>query len=150
MSRFQVFLALGFVSFFAIGCGGQAEQDMRLKVGTVDVLRVLEQRPETLTIKLEWASQAGSTYLAMSEVADQAEALTLRKQIEESGKVWRNRMDEYMENSIKLIERETAGLARERDLDIVVVHNSLTETVKYVDGEDLSTDISLKLQNLDD
>ena len=49
-----------------------------MKVGTVDVMRVMEERPETMDIRLEWANQAGNTYLEISQVQDQAQAEALK------------------------------------------------------------------------
>ena len=106
----------------------------------------MEERPETVDIRLEWASQAGSTYMEISEVKDQAEAKALSDEIDRRSQAWQRRMDGFMEESILLVEKEAAVLARERGLDIVLVDNPLTETLKYREGEDLTLDVSLKLQ----
>ena len=37
-------------------------------------------------------------------------------------------------------------VAKEKGLDMVVVQNPLTKTVRYTDGEDLTLDVSLELQ----
>lgn len=146
-ARWAGFATLGFLCCFLAGCGPSSEESTaKLKVGTVDVIRVMEERPETVDIRLEWASQAGSTYMEISEVQDEAEAQALKAEIDRRSQAWQRRMDGFMEESIQLVEKETALIARERGLDIVVVDNPLTETLKYREGEDLTLDVSLKLQ----
>ena len=117
-----------------------------MKVGTVDVMRIMEERPETMDIRLEWANQAGNTYLEISQVQDQAQAEALKKEIAKRSEAWQKRMDEFMEESIQLVESETQKVAKEKGLDMVVVQNPLTKTVRYTDGEDLTLDVSLELQ----
>ena len=126
------------------GCGDGTPR--KLTVGTVDVMRVMEERPETRAIRLEWSSQAGDTYMRLSDVQDSAEAMALQKEIEERSAEWQKRVDAFMEESIQLVEASAAEIAKERGIDLVVVDNPLTQTVKYREGEDITTDISLLLQ----
>jgi uncharacterized membrane-anchored protein len=129
-----------------IGCSPQGERG-KLKVATVDIMRVMEERPETRTIRLDWASQAGDTYMRIGDVQDSAEATALEDEIAKSSTEWQKRMDDFMEESIELVQSETAIIAKERGIDIVIVDNPLTKTVRYRDGEDLTLDVSLKLQS---
>ena len=85
--------------------------------------------------------------MKISNVKSEEEAETLRKQIEKRSADWQKRVDAFMEDSIKKVEKSTAEIARERGLDIVVVDNPLTRTVKYRDGEDITLDVSVKIQN---
>lgn len=130
---------------FAGGCGPQ--EPSKLKVATVDIVRIMEERPETRKIRLEWARQAGDTYVRLAETADSAEALALQQEIQKRSEEWQRRMDNFMDESVNLVEKEAAALAKEHNLDIVVVDNPMTKTVRYSDGEDLTLDISFKLQN---
>ncbi|MFA7480975.1 MAG: hypothetical protein WC314_10770 [Vulcanimicrobiota bacterium] len=139
-------LLLGLAALSLAGCNSNEGQPAKLKVGTVDVLRVMEGRRETMDIRLEWANQAGEAYLQLSDVRDQAEALALRKEIERRSEVWQKRMDAFMEESINLVEKEASSIARDKGLDIVVVENILTKNVRFTDGEDLTLDVSLRLQ----
>lgn len=141
-------VALGLLGFVLSGCnsGADGETSAHMKVGTVDVMRVMEERPETMDIRLEWANQAGNTYLEISQVQDQAQAEALKKDIAKRAEVWQKRMDDFMEESVNLIESETQKVAKEKGLDMVVVQNPLTKTVRYTDGEDLTLDVSLELQ----
>lgn len=139
-------MLLGLAALSLAGCNSNEGQPAKLKVGTVDVLRVMEGRRETMDIRLEWANQAGEAYLQLSDVRDQAEALALRKEIERRSEVWQKRMDAFMEESINLVEKEASSIARDKGLDIVVVENILTKNVRFTDGEDLTLDVSLRLQ----
>jgi len=139
-------LLLGLAALSLAGCNSNEGQPAKLKVGTVDVLRVMEGRRETMDIRLEWANQAGEAYLQLSDVRDQVEALALRKEIERRSEVWQKRMDAFMEESINLVEKEASSIARDKGLDIVVVENILTKNVRFTDGEDLTLDVSLRLQ----
>ena len=45
------------------------------------------------------------------------------------------------------VEVQAEKLAREKGIDVVLVDNNLTKTLKYSDGEDLTTEILIRLQN---
>ncbi len=148
MSRAKaIVLALGAACSLLAGCDNADKEPQKLKVATVDIMRVMEERPETVAIRLDWASQRGDTAMKISNVKSEEEAETLRKQIEKRSADWQKRVDAFMEDSIKKVEKSTAEIARERGLDIVVVDNPLTRTVKYRDGEDITLDVSVKIQN---
>lgn len=140
-------MALGVACALTVGCGGADKEPQKLKVATVDIMRVMEERPETVAIRLDWASQRGDTAMKISNVKSEEEAEALRKQIERRSEDWQKRVDAFMEDSIKKVEKSTAEIAKERGLDIVVVDNPLTHTVKYRDGEDITLDVSVKIQN---
>ena len=128
---------IGIALLVLCGCESDSKASSKLNVGTVDIIRVMEERPQTIDIRLDWASQAGSTYLELSQVEDQAEAHNLQQEIQKRSEQWQRRMDEFMEESIRLVEKEAVSLAHERNLDLVLVDNPLTETIRYHDGEDL-------------
>jgi uncharacterized protein YigE (DUF2233 family) len=144
LSRFYALLGL---ALLLAGCASQNANPGKLKVGTVDVMRVMEGRPETVDIRLEWANQAGETYLEISEVSDQAEAMALQREIAKRSEAWQKRMDLFVRESIDMIELEATTIAKEKGLDIVLVDNPLTKTIRYREGEDLTLDVSLELQN---
>lgn len=131
------------------GCDNQpvdGEKIAPLRLGTVDVMRVMEEKPETVQIRLEWSEQAGKTYTELSNVKDKAEYDALQQQIAEHSTAWQKRMDVFMEKSIAEVEIEAEKLAREKKLDIILVDNPLTKTLRYRDGQDLTTDILIRLQ----
>lgn len=132
------------------GCQTPAKEGEKigaLRLGTVDVMRVMEEKPETVQIKLDWATQAGETYTQLANAKDRAEYSELQKQIAKQSEAWQKRMDEFMEKSISQIEVEAEKLAREKNIDVVLVDNTLTRTLKYSAGEDLTTEILIRLQN---
>lgn len=148
MRTFTLTILLGSVLVVA-GCQSapkEGEKISALKIGTVDVMRVMEETPETVQIRLDWKTQAGDTYLALNNVKNQQEYEVLQQQITAHSEAWQERMNTYMEKSIAEVESEAATLAEERRLDLVVVDNPLTETLKYHSGEDLTLDILLRLQ----
>lgn len=132
------------------GCEKQpaeGEKIAPLRLGTVDVMRVMEEKPETVQIKLDWAEQAGRTYSELSKVENKAQYDALQKQIAEHSAAWQKRMDTFMEKSIAEVEIEAEKLAREKNIDVVLVDNPMTKTLRYHDGQDLTTDILIRLQN---
>lgn len=140
------------LTFLTIGCGPTATGDSqpigRLRLGTVDIMRVMEEKPETVQIKLEWAHQAGQTYTALAKnVDDPVKYAELQKQIAKQSGDWQKKMDSFMEKSISEIETEAQKLAREKNLDLVLVDNTLTQILKYHEGVDLTTDILFRLQS---
>lgn len=125
----------------------EGEKIAPLKLGRVDVMRVMEERPETVQIRLDWSYLAGKNYNDMANVKGQAEYEELQKQIAKQSEEWQKRMDTFMEKSIAEVEVEAEKVAREQGLDLIVVDNPLTKTLKYCSGPDLSTDILIRLQN---
>ena len=145
----QAIVLLGLLTSLS-GCSGEPPEGQSvgaLKLGTVDVIRVMEEKPETVQIKLDWATQAGRTYTDLANVKDKVAYEALQKQIAEQSQTWQKRMNDFMEKSIAEVEIEAEKLARERGLDIIVVDNTLTKTLKYNNGQDLTTDILIRLQN---
>ncbi len=139
-------------ALFAVLAGCQSTtpesgQVSALRLGSVDIMRVMEEKPETVQIKLDWATQAGRTYTELANVKDKAAYDELQKQIAQQSQAWQKRMDEFVEKSVAEVEIEAEKLARERGLDIIVVDNTLTKTLKYTNGQDLTTDILIRLQN---
>lgn len=135
-------------SGFITGCNSGPEEDgAKLKIGTVDIIRVMEERPETMAIRLDWSQQAGNAYLEISGVSDMKEARALEQEIAKRSKVWEERMDAFMEESVALVETEAEKLAKERGLDLVLVDNPMADSIQYREGEDLTLDVSLKLQS---
>ena len=74
-------LTLGVIILATSSCSQGDSQKRPLKVGTVDVLRVMEGRPETMDIRLDWTTQAGSTYLELANVTDEKQAEALKVEI---------------------------------------------------------------------
>lgn len=118
-----------------------------LRLGTVDVMRVMEERPETVQVRLDWATLAARNYTDITDVKDKAEYEALQKQIAEQSEQWQKRMDAFMEKSITEVEMEAEKLAREKGLDVILVDNPLTKPLKYAQGEDLTVDILFRIQS---
>lgn len=136
------------LTFLVSGCGStEVSKDSELSIGTVDVMRVMEERPETVQIKLEWAAQAGSTYLEMTELTNQDEQAALQSKVARSSEQWRQRMAKFVADSVKEVEAAGAAVAKERNLDIVLVDNPLTRPIKYLEGDDITLDVMLKIQS---
>ncbi len=147
-ARHQLVIALSLL--VVCGCQPAAQEGQRvapLKLGKVDVMRVMEERPETTEIRLDWATLAGKNYNELSKAKNQVEYQELQKQIAKQDEAWQKRMDTFMEKSIAEVEVEAEKVAREQGLDMIVVENPLTKTLKYCDGPDLSTDILIRLQS---
>ena len=138
---------MGLAVLASLGCGCGGNDDGKLKVATVDIVRVMEERPETRQFKMEWARQAGDTYIKLSDVGDKSEALALQQEIQKQSEEWQKRTNAFMDESVKLVQKQAAALAKERGVDLVVVDNPMTHTVTYSDGDDLTLDINFKLQN---
>lgn len=143
-------LAAILVGLALLGSGCQESGDPnKLRIGTVDVMRVMEERPETIHIRLDWAAQAGNTYLAMSKVGSQAELSALQAQVEKSSESWRSRMTDFMNSAIKEVDSAAATVAKEQNLDIILVDNPLTRPIKYFEGDDVTLDIMVKIESGD-
>lgn len=146
--------ALGVITltFGLVGCRAGAPDSKqpigRLNIGTVDVMRVMEEKPETVQIRLDWAQQAGKTYTDLTRVGNDPEKYAqLQRQIAKQSEDWQKRMDTFMERSIAEVEVEAQKEAQAKRLDIVLVDNPLTKILKYHDGVDLTTDILFALQS---
>ena len=94
------------LAMLVVVCGCQppaakeGEKVSPLKLGTVDVMRVMEEQPETVQIRLDWATQAGQTYTQLANATDKARYDALQKQIAEQSVAWQKRMDTFMEKSV--------------------------------------------------
>lgn len=139
--------AVVLASLLATGCGPDSSSEpSKLKVGTVDIMRAMEERPETVQIRLEWAAQAGSTYLEMSGVANKEQYAALKAQVDQRSAAWQKRMVDFMNDSIKQIDKSASTVAKERGLDIVLVDNAMTKPVKFTEGDDITLDVMVEMQ----
>jgi len=136
--------------FSLVACGPQEGegQTPKIKVATVDVVRIMEERPETVDVRLDWKAQKGDTFMRLSGVNDEAEAAEIQEEIKKRADAWQKRMDTFMEESIELVESTATDIAKERGIQLVVVDNPMTRTVRYRDGEDITLDVNLRLQEL--
>ncbi len=132
------------LSLLLCGCNAGSGSSTALQLGTVDVMRVLEERPETVNIRLDWASQASDAYIALSGVKSEEEYLAVQAQLAENSESWQRRIDEFMEESIAIVEVEAEKIAKERGLDMVLVDNPFTRNLAYHDGEDITLDVLLR------
>jgi len=59
---------------------------------------------------------------------------------------WKKKINDMMQTSIKQITEQTSDVAKQRNLDMVVVDTPYSHTIQYIDGPDVSTDVILKLK----
>ena len=122
------------------------QQERTLKVGLVDTIRVVEADRRTSGLKLEWTAEANEIYLAMSKVKNDKEFQALRDKIKLSNEEWQKMTHAFMKEAVTAVERETAEVAKEKGIDIVVAGNRYMSTIQYFNADDITVEVLYKLE----
>ncbi|MCE7871980.1 OmpH family outer membrane protein [bacterium CPR1] len=128
------------------GCG-QGEP-RKLTVGVVNTERVVSEMPEFRDINLSWAAETGSFLSSIpksKEELDQRKLKELNDRIQHASKSWQARSSKFYEDAYRRITSASEQVARERGLDIVVIDTMHLPAVQYTSGENVTTDILIKL-----
>lgn len=133
-----------FLCFFAIGCGNRG--DGKLRVGLIDTGRILEEMPRYRDLRNDLAKDRSSFFAHMPANPTQEEMMRLQSEAEKKQKDWQKRVMETLQQAVKEIEGLTAEVAKQKDLDMVVISTPYSKTVYYHAGQDITIDVLLKLQ----
>ncbi|GMU53510.1 MAG: hypothetical protein AMXMBFR33_26560 [Candidatus Xenobia bacterium] len=129
-----------------VGCG-QGEP-RKLKVGVVNTERVVSEMPEFRDMNLSWAAETGSFLSSIPqsrEEFDKRKLKDLNDRIQRASKSWQARSSKFYEDAYRRITQASEQVARERGLDVVVIDTMHLPAVQYTSGENVTTDILIKL-----
>lgn len=128
------------------GCG--QSEPRRLKVGVVNTERVVSEMPEFRDMNLSWAAETGSFLSSIPqsrEEFDKRKLKDLNDRIQRASKSWQARSSKFYEDAYRRITQASEQVARERGLDVVVIDTMHLPAVQFTSGENVTTDILIKL-----
>lgn len=131
----------------ALALAGCQSEERPLKVALVDTVRVVEERPEVSDIRLDWAKEASEFYLRLDQVTNKEEFALLKSDINKRSEKWREDMQKFVADSVTAVESATQEVAKQKGIDIVVAGNRYVNTIQYFNGEDITVDVLLKMEN---
>ena len=160
-ARLVTLSAAGLLALAASGCEKQAPigsgartvlegPAIKLRVGKIDTTRILADMPQYKELQSAMVKDKAAYYDSMPKMDpkkiskegwDQLRVKAQAKQGE-----WQKKISDMMKESIKQITDQTAEIAKQRNLDMVVVDTPYSHTIQYIDGPDVSTDVILKLK----
>ncbi|MGE0488509.1 MAG: hypothetical protein AB7S38_04790 [Vulcanimicrobiota bacterium] len=132
------------VALVATAC---AQKDRPLKVGVLDTVRALESQPEVAGFRMEWAQEVGEIYLRLQKVKTPESYQDLSKNVMKRNEEWRKEVDQFLNKSVEVVRAQAVEVAKEKDLDIVVLDTSFMNSVQYYNGEDITLDVIVKMKN---
>ncbi len=124
-------------------CGCQKER--KLRVGLVDTVRIIESDRNASGLRLEWTAKANEVYLALTKVKDKKEFERIRSQITSNSEEWREMTHAFMTETVSAVEKQTAEVAQEKGIDMVVAGNRYISTIQYFNDEDITLDVLIKM-----
>ncbi|MBI3930124.1 MAG: OmpH family outer membrane protein [Armatimonadetes bacterium] len=128
------------------GCGGG---ESRLRIGVVDTSRVLSELPEYQSMRMTVAREASDLFLESrgdGKPPTQEEIEQFRVDAQARSEEMNKRVQSFLEETIDKIRVHSEDIAAERGIDLVVADNPFTRSVQYYDGDDITTDIVLRME----
>lgn len=146
MSRGRAWMALAVAAaLMAAGCK-HTQHKLRLKVGVVDTARVVNAVPGATDMRLDWMKDASALYLRSLSSRSQPQWTSLHRDAQQSSAEWEKQMHKFVDSVVKSIRADSAEVAREKGLDIVIVQSPYLNPIKYYSGEDITLDVILKMK----
>ena len=142
--------ALALLALLGAGCekGTSPTSNGKMRVGVIDPTRILQDMPEYRDLQSSLVKERGNF---LASLPKDASKLTkekfdrVRGDAEKKQGEWQKRILEMTQVSIKQITATTAEIAKARNLDIVIVNTPATNTINFLDGQDITLDVMLKL-----
>jgi Skp family chaperone for outer membrane proteins len=134
----------------ALVCSGcRNDPDRKLRVGVIDTTRILQEMPQYKDLQAQIQSDK-SSFLANlpdpNKKISPQEAAKVQEEAASKQRDWEKLVMDLMKTSVQKITETTAEVARQRDLDMVVINTPATNVVYYYAGQDVTLDVLLKLQ----
>jgi len=140
--------ALVITAALVAGCGGGSSKGGNLRVGVLNTARIVDQDPAYKTLQLNIMSEKSTFITSLPENPEGLSKEELNKFRQDSQKKqaeWQKKVMAFIQQSVKQITNVTAEVAKQRDLDMVVINTPFTNAVHYTSGQDITLDVMLKL-----
>lgn len=143
-----IYITLALTAALVAGCGGGAQKGGPLRVGVLNTARIVDQDPAYKSLQLNIMSEKSSFLSALPENPEeltQDERTKFRQDSQKKQAEWQKKVMAFIQQSVKQITNVTAEVAKQRDLDMVVINTPFTNAVHYTSGQDITLDVMLKL-----
>lgn len=138
---------MAMLSLLLSGCQKSAtREDGKLRVGLINTSRILEEMPKYRDLRNNLAQERGSFMASLPENPSKEEFDRVQKDAAKKQKDWEKRVMDTVQQSVKEISALTADVAKQKDLDLVVISTPYTNSIYYHAGQDITIDVLLKLQ----
>ncbi len=143
-----VLTSLVLAAALVAGCGGGPQKGGTIRVGILNTARIVENDPAYKSLQLNIMSEKTSFLEGLPE---NPEELTVdqrgkfRQDSQKKQAEWQKKVMAFIQQSVKQITSITAEVAKQRDLDMVVINTPFTNAVHYTSGQDITLDVMLKL-----
>ena len=121
----------------------------KMRVARIDTVRILAEMPHYKELQSAMIEDKSEYFASLQSKGDPRKLSKeqwdeLRVQAQKKRVEWQKRIVELGQSSIKDISELTAEVAKQRNLDMVVIDTA--GVVQYIDGQDVTTDVILKLK----
>lgn len=132
-----------------VGCA----KGPQMKVGVVNTARIVEQNPKYLDLNMIWVEEKNAVYSQIpSNVGtwSDAEKRDLQTKLQKEAGERSAKFDKLVRDFMKQMQtdiQDSAGtVARDKGIDMVIIDTPYYPTVLYSAGENITTDILLKMK----
>lgn len=133
-----------------VGCTAKGPQ---MKVGVVNTARIVEQNPKYLDLNMIWVEEKNAVYSQIpSDIGRRSDAekrdlqAKLTKEAGERSAKFDKLVRDFMKQMQTDIQDSAATVAREKGIDMIIIDTPYFPTVLYCGGENVTTDILLKMK----
>lgn len=154
VKHWSMALAVGAVGLgLILGMSGCSLQ-RGMKVGVVDTDRVVRENPKYMELNVMLAGerqavmqQVPSNFRSMSVSQRQEVRKKLAKDAKERSDKFSKKYMEFLNNLTEDIRGAAKSVAKDRHYDLIIVDSPSNPTVLYNSGDNITTDILLKLKS---
>lgn len=132
-----------------VGCSGSGPQ---MKVGFVNTARIVQENPKYLELNVLLVqereavrAQIPQNVRELSTGEKQQLQQRLAKEASERSSRFDNLVRDFMQKLQADIKESATEVAQAKNLDVVIINTPYFPTIHYTSGEDITTDIMLKM-----
>ncbi len=132
-----------------VGCGGPGPQ---MRVGFVNTARIVQENPKYLELNILLMQEREAVYSQIPQnvrdlSSDEKHRLQqkLAKEASERSGRFDNLVRDFMQKLQADIKESATQIADNKNLDVVIINTPYFPTIHYTSGEDITTDILLKM-----
>jgi Skp family chaperone for outer membrane proteins len=138
---------LTFFALLTMGCQGGGDRPLR--IGVLDTAQILTLMPKYRDLQGNLAREQMEFQASLPKPGSdltQEEAKVIQKDAERRQREFQKRANQTIQDAIKDIRELTNEVAKQKDLDMVVVRTPYSNSVHFYAGTDITLDVKILLQ----
>ncbi len=119
-----------------------------MKIGVIDTTRVLPEIPAYRTLKTNMMRDRTSFVASLPQDPSRLtkeQMAQYQQEAQQKQAEWQKKTLETIHEAVKTIKTQTAEVAQQKGIDLVVVNTPYANSIFYYSGQDITLDVMLKM-----